>query len=353
MHKIKKIILAFLLTILLAGSGFGNTVHAASTSVTGGTNGPFCNSGGYFTPASTTIADGDTITFSVPANDPYAGGIQVNGFGQGSFVVPRGGSVTTAALHANVSYQGTWPNSPGCIKGSGTITVQTPTPTPTPTPIPTPTPSPGTPSASSSTRSNTSKTTPTVPGTTSQTATPLTVVADTVTVNGNKITSLSDLTVSQDQKLKLYGHTVPNGQVTLTIHSNPTTTNVTADSSGNWNYTVSGLAPGTHTIDAIVNDPATKQTSPNAKLLSFTVKARVADAAITQASPKKKSPILLIGLGALMVVLAVALALFLRIKRRKALLVHPDEPLGPPSSGPIPPTSGPSPPPDPNNPTRQ
>ena len=110
--------------------------YAANISITGGTNGAACDSGGYFTPSSATITSGDTITISVPANDPYAGGLEAHGFPQGSFVVARGGSITTNAITANVDYYGTWPSS-GCMKGSGTITVSVPTVTP-PTPSPTP-----------------------------------------------------------------------------------------------------------------------------------------------------------------------------------------------------------------------
>jgi hypothetical protein len=139
-------------------------VYAANVSITGGTNGTSCSSGGYFTPSSVTINGGDTVTIAVPANDPYAGGLEIHGFPQGSFTVARGGSVTTNAITANVNYYGTWPSS-GCMKGSGTITVSAPTPAPTPPPTPTPTPT--------TPRSSTTTTTPaaTQP-TTSTTATP-------------------------------------------------------------------------------------------------------------------------------------------------------------------------------------
>ena len=97
---------------------------AASVAITGGTNGPACGSGGYFKPSSVTVNSGDTITFSVPADDPYSGGLQINGFPQGSFAVARGSSMTTSPITANVSFNGTWPNSPSCMKGSGSVTVK-------------------------------------------------------------------------------------------------------------------------------------------------------------------------------------------------------------------------------------
>jgi hypothetical protein len=108
---------------------------AADHAIQGGSNGSLCSSGGYFNPSSLTVASGDTVTISVPSNDPYSAGLEVHGFPEGTFDIARGGSHKTAALTANVSYYGTWPSS-GCMKGSGSITV-TAAPTPTPTPAPT------------------------------------------------------------------------------------------------------------------------------------------------------------------------------------------------------------------------
>src|SRR6185437_7431571 len=106
------------------------SAQASNVAVVGGTYGSSCNSGGYFTPSHVTVNSGDTITFSVPSNDPYAGGLQVHGFPEGDFVIPRGGSHTTAALAASVNYSGSWPYS-GCPKGSGSVTVNQPaTPAP-------------------------------------------------------------------------------------------------------------------------------------------------------------------------------------------------------------------------------
>ena len=133
------------------------TVDAANTNITGGTNGPNCNSGGYFTPSSVTINSGDTVTINVPANDPYAGGVQVHGFPGGNFTILPGASHTTAALTANVSYYGTWPNT-GCLKGSGNISVTQPSPPPA-----TPPSTPNTPTTPTSSGSTTSTKTSTLP----------------------------------------------------------------------------------------------------------------------------------------------------------------------------------------------
>jgi hypothetical protein len=113
----------------------------------------------------------------------------------------------------------------------------------------------------------------------------------------------ASVTFSQNQPLVLSGTTVPNGVVTLTIHSTPMTVTTTADGSGKWSYTVTGLAAGSHYVEASVMDPATKLSSPTAKLLSFTVKPVVAAATVT--APKKSSSKLPMVLG---VIILLALA---------------------------------------------
>ena len=100
------------------------TMASGNVAITGGTNGPSCDSGGYFKPSSVTISSGETVTFSVPSDDPYSGGLQVNGLAGGAIVVPRGGSMTTSPITSTVSFYGTWPSQTACRKGSGTITVQ-------------------------------------------------------------------------------------------------------------------------------------------------------------------------------------------------------------------------------------
>ena len=320
-------------------------VAAATTAVTGGTNGPLCNSGGYFTPASVTVASGDTITFSVPADDPYAGGIQINGFPQGSFVVPRGGSVTTDALTADVSYQGTWPSALSCIKGSGTITVQAASSSSSSTSgtassssTQTPAPSTSTTTPTSTKHTTTYKSTTSTPAATTspasaaQPAVPETVVADTIAVAGKKVTSIQDLTISESQPLILSGTTVPNGKITLTIHSNPTTAAVQADATGKWSYTVTGLQPGLHTINATVTDPATNQTSASSKLLSFTVAAPATPA--TVARPTKNHSAIWFGLATAGALLLIVVAAALKMRKRRAPSSPSTlDPLAPPETG--------------------
>lgn len=172
--------------------GGATPVSAASTSIVGRTNGADCNSGGTFTPSAVTITSGDTVTISVPVNDPYSGGIEVHGFPQGSFVVARGGSVTTAAITANVSYYGTWPSS-GCMKGTGTITVSAPASTPLANSSGSAASSSGSSSVSSSSPAGAAKTTPAAPTPKSSTtpATPTTQTAPTDATSRPATTSQS------------------------------------------------------------------------------------------------------------------------------------------------------------------
>jgi hypothetical protein len=120
-NKFQKLL--FILSISIMPLIGTSPAFAANVKITGGSNGAACNSGGYFTPGSVTINGGDTVTISVPANDPYAYGEDVHGFPEGTFTIARGGSHTTQPITKSVSYYGTWPSS-GCKKGSGTITVK-------------------------------------------------------------------------------------------------------------------------------------------------------------------------------------------------------------------------------------
>ncbi len=135
---------AFFVGLIAIAFSVNPLTHAANYSITGGSYGPLCNSGGYFTPNKTAVVSGSTVTISVPANDPYSGGLEVHGFPEGDFTVQNGTSHTTQPLKANVSFYGSWPFT-GCTKGSGTITVThatPPPPPPPPPPVPTPSPTP-------------------------------------------------------------------------------------------------------------------------------------------------------------------------------------------------------------------
>jgi len=100
---------------------------------------------------------------------------------------------------------------------------------------------------------------------------------------------------------------VPNGVVTLTIHSTPRTVIATADKNGNWSYTVTGLEAGNHTVQASVKDPTTGLSSPTTQILAFSIKARpVAAINSSKTATKKasKAPLLITLLFVIVLVLA-------------------------------------------------
>jgi len=133
---------------------------------------------------------------------------------------------------------------------------------------------------------------------------------------GLKISGGTTIQIPDNKPLVLNGHTIPGGIVQLTIHSTPRTATVTADQNGNWTYTVSGLAPGDHHVDATVTDPKTNKTSPSAQLLAFTLTSVHQPAANIATSGKKAaSPLQWLGyLGAVLVVLAGAAFWWVRFR---------------------------------------
>lgn len=122
-----------------------------------------------------------------------------------------------------------------------------------------------------------------------------------------------------NKPLVLSGKTIPNGIVTLTIHSTPRTATVTADANGNWTYTVTGLESGQHHVEAAVTDPTTKLTSAPVTIAAFTLgpsNARnVAATGHAATSKKAVSPLILV--LPVLVVLALV-AGFWWFKRRRA-----------------------------------
>jgi hypothetical protein len=255
----KTAVLIVSVAVLLSTVFYYKPVNAATHNVVGGTNGPNCNSGGYFTPPVTPITAGDTITFSVPANDPYSGGLTIHNFPGGDFTVLPGGTHTTDALLVDVSYNATWPAPPYCLKGSGTVTISHPAPPP-PAPAPTPPPPVPTPSP-----------TPPPPQPSQPNKPPAALALNQVAVEGDKIDTSKPVSVDKSKPITLSGYTVANGEINLTIHSLVRNEIARANASGLWTYTVSDLDPGNHEIDATVTDPATHLTSAPATLLKFVV----------------------------------------------------------------------------------
>lgn len=119
-------------------------LHVASVSAANVSFSITANSGsanadeGNFAPGGITVDQGDsvTITFSVPAGDPYCCGAQVKGDG-GQFdtgTIAKGGSqMVTFTATSSFNFTSYWPSS-GISKASGTVTVNAPTSSPPSTP---------------------------------------------------------------------------------------------------------------------------------------------------------------------------------------------------------------------------
>jgi hypothetical protein len=148
------------------------------------------------------------------------------------------------------------------------------------------------------------KTTTTTPAPVSV-APPVAPALATVKVDGTQADIAHSITFDEAKPLVLSGTTVPNGVVTLAIHSTPKTVTTTADKDGHWSYTVNGLEPGDHYVEATVTDPATNKTSDSAKLLSFKLTAHKTPAVAhaTPASKKQSYVPLIVGLAVVVVAL--------------------------------------------------
>lgn len=142
----------------------------------------------------------------------------------------------------------------------------------------------------------------------SDSAAPAAPTPESIKLNNGNVTADHSVTLAAGVPIVLSGKTIPNGIVTLTIHSTPKTATVTADANGDWTYTVdrNSLEPGNHTVYATVTDPTTKQTSAQSTLLSFKLTADKRSAATVAqvAAAKKSSKGRVIAVGALLVILA-------------------------------------------------
>src|SRR5665213_60909 len=183
-----------------------------------------------------------------------------------------------------------------------------------PVPVVSPTTTSSTSTTSTSSKTANSDSTPTTTssdGTTASATSPSLVQLTAVDVAGKAVSTTKTIELNQTQALKLTGHTTANGLVTLTIHSKPKTVMTTADANGNWAYIVTGLRPGSHSIEATVTDPATKQVSAATKLVSFKIDAQTAQ--VAKPSSNKGEFIV----GGVVVALAIAAGLaFVLMKKR-------------------------------------
>lgn len=149
-------------------------------------------------------------------------------------------------------------------------------------------------------------------------AVPVAPTAASIMLAGETVDTAKPVTVEVSKPLVLSGKTVPNGIVTLTIHSKPRTVTVKADGEGNWSYTVESrtLETGKHTVYAKVTDPVTNQTSPESTLMSFTLAA--AKTAAVSAPAKKNSSSRLLIPAAVAIALAAAGGGWFFWRRRQA-----------------------------------
>ncbi|MDX1765524.1 MAG: hypothetical protein R3313_01075 [Candidatus Saccharimonadales bacterium] len=84
------------------------------------------------------------------------------------------------------------------------------------------------------------------------------------------------------QGVTISGTTIPLGEITLFIYSEPQEAEVTADKDGNWSYTIEGLEAGEHRVEAEVTDPETGETSDREQVLAFQVVEALESTAQTQ-----------------------------------------------------------------------
>ena len=125
------------------------------------------------------------------------------------------------------------------------------------------------PTAGTSTSPNTSGSSPTF-------ETPATPALTSIKIAGETIQASEKVSVKAGVPIEIIGMTIPNGNITLYIYSSSATAKVVADDKGLWTYTVRGLSPGSHHIDAEVTDPASNKTSARKSILSFTISPDIA-----------------------------------------------------------------------------
>lgn len=131
-----KVFLNLLLIPLLLST---NMAHAANVpfNITANSGSPSPGMG-TFSPSSISVNQGDsvTITFAVPADDPYCCGIQIKGDG-GQFdtgaISPGATAIVDFTANSSFGFTSYWPGT-GTIKAHGSVNVSTPTPTPPSTP---------------------------------------------------------------------------------------------------------------------------------------------------------------------------------------------------------------------------
>lgn len=176
---------------------------------------------------------------------------------------------------------------------------------------------------------------PPIPTTTTPEPTPTPPDAPTtrIKLNNQAVTTATTPTIQAGKGITLSGTTIPNGVVTLYIFSTPRQVTTTADAQGNWSYEVTSLESGSHHVEAVVTDPATKLTSDRVTLATFSV-ARPATVATTKTVDKKATPLWVWIVAGIGVAGAVAGAVFWWLRRRGHDDVTPPTPPSANEAGP-------------------
>ncbi len=193
---------------------------------------------------------------------------------------------------------------------AGQITLLPTAATPAPTPVATPTPTTARASSPTPTPS------PSVSPVPSSAVAPVKIT--TIEVQGKTVTPGEPIEMILSQAITLSGTTTPNGLVTLTFHSTPQTVTTTADSKGNWSYTVSDLAIGSHYVDATVTDPVTNNVSAATRLASFTVRSPATATMTKSASSNTKYLVV-----AIVAVVALAIAAYFIVRKKQSVKSAP------------------------------
>lgn len=183
-----------------------------------------------------------TIEGAVPDGDKYY--LSTGGDGKVQFTAS---SANAGTRQVTVSSGYPAENGPQSVSLTFKSVATAPAPAPKPkAPVPTPTPPPAP-------------------------EPPKTPEVATLQIAGRNVADKNNITVENNKPFKLTGKTVANGIVKLYIFSTPREASVTADAEGNWAYTIEGLEPGSHHVEAEVTDPATQKTSARGNLIAFTV----------------------------------------------------------------------------------
>lgn len=146
-------------------------------------------------------------------------------------------------------------------------------------------------------------------------------------IAGQDIADKDNITVESNKPFELKGKTVANGVVKLYIFSTPREATVTADAEGNWTYSIQGLEPGSHHVEAEVTDPATQKTSARSNLVAFTVREAKIAVPVAAAPTKKTSKAWVVWVVAsLILIAAVGLWWWLRKRKQKMPVTTIEQP---------------------------